>query len=136
MLFRSEGLGPTIAIDQKAASRSPRSTVATTTEIQDYLRLLWARIGRPHCPTHGQELEQHPPSSIAKVAGEEFKQQKGYVLAPVRLPSDIERDAKTVSAYVGKLAQAWKEKGFARALVNNVEWRLEQAMPELGHLRN
>src|SRR5690606_33521183 len=51
-----EGLGPAIAIDQKAASRSPRSTVATTTEIQDYLRLLWARIGRPHCPTHGQEL--------------------------------------------------------------------------------
>ena len=46
-----EGLSPAISIDQKQGSHNPRSTVATVTEIQDYLRLLWARIGKPHCPT-------------------------------------------------------------------------------------
>ena len=46
-----EGLSPAISIDQKTTSRNPRSTVGTVTEIYDYLRLLWARIGKPHCPT-------------------------------------------------------------------------------------
>ncbi len=51
-----EGLSPAISIDQKTTSRNPRSTVGTVTEIYDYLRLLFARIGRPHCPTHGNEI--------------------------------------------------------------------------------
>ena len=51
-----EGLSPAISIDQKTTSRNPRSTVGTVTEIYDYLRLLWARIGRPHCPTCGEEI--------------------------------------------------------------------------------
>src|SRR5688500_19834561 len=58
-----EGLSPAISIDQKTTSRNPRSTVGTVTEIYDYLRLLWARIGHPHCfncgePIQGQSLEQ------------------------------------------------------------------------------
>jgi excinuclease ABC subunit A len=60
-----EGLGPAIAIDQKRTTRSPRSTVATTTEIHDYLRLLFARVGRMHCPTHGQELVAWSPAKAA-----------------------------------------------------------------------
>ncbi|MEQ1634168.1 MAG: excinuclease ABC subunit UvrA, partial [Planctomycetota bacterium] len=67
-----DGLGPAIAIDQKHGVRSPRSTVATTTEIHDYLRLLYARIGRPHCPTHGQELVAWSPSRIAQDLGARF----------------------------------------------------------------
>ena len=51
-----EGLSPAISIDQKQGSHNPRSTVATVTEIQDYLRLLWARIGKPHCPDCGREV--------------------------------------------------------------------------------
>src|SRR5258707_4721405 len=51
-----EGLSPAISIDQKTTSRNPRSTVGTVTEIYDYLRLLWARIGVPHCPTCGAEI--------------------------------------------------------------------------------
>ncbi len=51
-----EGLSPAISIDQKTTSRNPRSTVGTVTEIYDYLRLLWARIGAPHCPTCGEEI--------------------------------------------------------------------------------
>ncbi len=51
-----EGLSPAISIEQKATSHNPRSTVGTITEIYDYLRLLFARVGRPHCPTHGIEI--------------------------------------------------------------------------------
>src|SRR5690242_1253046 len=51
-----EGLSPAISIDQKTTSRNPRSTVGTVTEIYDYLRLLYARIGKPHCPTHGTPI--------------------------------------------------------------------------------
>ena len=51
-----EGLSPAISIDQKTTSRNPRSTVGTVTEIYDYLRLMWARIGKPHCPKCGEEI--------------------------------------------------------------------------------
>ena len=53
-----EGLSPAISIDQKTTSRNPRSTVGTVTEVHDYLRLLWARIGIPHCPVCGKEIKQ------------------------------------------------------------------------------
>ena len=57
-----EGLSPAISIDQKTTSRNPRSTVGTVTEIYDYLRLLYARIGKPHCPTCGREIAGESPS--------------------------------------------------------------------------
>jgi len=57
-----EGLSPAISIDQKSASRNPRSTVGTITEVYDYLRLLYARIGRPHCPICGRRCPARPPS--------------------------------------------------------------------------
>ena len=53
-----DGLSPAISIDQKTTSKNPRSTVGTVTEIYDYLRLLWARIGVPHCPKCGKEIRQ------------------------------------------------------------------------------
>ena len=59
-----EGLSPAVAIDQKSTSRNPRSTVATVTEIYDYLRLLYARAGRPHCPQCGKPVSQQQPSQI------------------------------------------------------------------------
>ena len=58
-----EGLSPAISIDQKSASRNPRSTVGTITEVYDYLRLLYARIGVPHCPEHGARLERQTPAA-------------------------------------------------------------------------
>ncbi len=60
-----EGLSPAISIDQKGSSRNPRSTVGTVTEIYDYLRLLWARIGRPHCPNCGREISKQSIDQIA-----------------------------------------------------------------------
>ena len=58
------GLSPAISIDQKSASRNPRSTVGTVTEIYDYLRLLYARVGHPHCPICGREISQQSPQQI------------------------------------------------------------------------
>ncbi len=126
-----EGLGPAIAIDQKAAHRSPRSTVATATEIHDYLRLLYARVGRPHCPTpscslQGQELVRHAPNQIARAVLAAFKGRKGYVLAPVGLPSEVEGDKKKMRAYLEALRAEWREKGFVRVLVDGEEHRLEE----------
>src|SRR5687767_1449637 len=59
-----DGLSPAISIDQKSTSRNPRSTVATVTEMYDYLRLLYARIGVPHCPICGNEVERRSPQQI------------------------------------------------------------------------
>src|SRR6202167_783975 len=59
-----DGLPPTVAIDQKAGAANPRSTVATLTEVHDYLRLLYARAGTPHCPTCGQAIERRTPEQI------------------------------------------------------------------------
>src|SRR5512146_3029563 len=59
-----EGLSPAVSIDQKGASRNPRSTVGTVTEIYDYLRLLFARVGHPHCPQCGREISQQSVEQI------------------------------------------------------------------------
>src|SRR3974377_189257 len=59
-----EGLSPAISIDQKSASRNPRSTVGTITEVYDYLRLLYARIGHPHCPNCGRPVARQTPQQI------------------------------------------------------------------------
>ncbi|MHC4812186.1 MAG: excinuclease ABC subunit UvrA, partial [Planctomycetota bacterium] len=123
------GLGPAIAIEQKTGPRSPRSTVATATEIHDYLRLLYARIGRPHCPEHGQELVLHTPSSIARAVMKEFRGQRGYVLAPVTLPDDVCEDRERLRAYLEALRSDWRQDGFVRALVQGKEVRLEQPVP-------
>src|ERR1700723_710287 len=78
-----EGLSPAISIDQKSASRNPRSTVGTVTEIYDYLRLLFARIGEPHCPNCGRVVTRQSPQQIVDRvmlldAGTRFQ-----ILAPV-----------------------------------------------------
>ena len=78
-----EGLSPAISIDQKTASRNPRSTVGTITEIHDYLRLLYARIGRPHCPECGRRVARQTPQQIVdQIAGFE-EGVRFQVLAPV-----------------------------------------------------
>ena len=78
-----EGLSPAISIDQKTASRNPRSTVGTVTEIWDYLRLLYARIGVPHCPTHGLEVRRQTPQQIVDQILELPEGTRFQVLAPV-----------------------------------------------------
>ncbi len=78
-----EGLSPAISIDQKTTSRNPRSTVGTVTEIYDYLRLLYARAGTPHCPVCGEEISQQSVDQIVdQVMGLE-ERTKVQILSPV-----------------------------------------------------
>ena len=77
-----EGLSPAISIDQKSTTRNPRSTVGTITEIYDYLRLLFARVGEPHCPKCGQKIKQHSINEIVKQIISLFINQDIIILAP------------------------------------------------------
>jgi excinuclease ABC subunit A len=78
-----EGLSPAISIDQKSASRNPRSTVGTITEVYDYLRLLWARIGQPHCPECGAAVTRQTPQQIVDRVLQLPEGTRFQVLAPV-----------------------------------------------------
>jgi len=78
-----EGLSPAISIDQKSASHNPRSTVGTVTEIYDYLRLLFARVGVPHCPQCGQKVKQHSLDEIVSQVMNLYLGQDVVVLSPV-----------------------------------------------------
>jgi len=95
-----EGLSPAISIDQKTTSRNPRSTVGTVTEIYDYLRLLYARIGRPHCPKHGIEITAQTVDQMVDRLMEYEERTRMQILAPVvsgrkgehaKLLSDIQK---------------------------------------------
>jgi excinuclease ABC subunit A len=126
---RLDGLGPAIAIDQKRTSRSPRSTVATTTEIHDYLRLLFARIGRHHCPSHGQELIAWSPSRAAADLVADWNGRRAHILAPVGIPDDV-RPAKKLQGWLAGLRTEWQKNGFLRALVDGRELRLDADWPQ------
>ncbi len=78
-----EGLSPAISIDQKTTSRNPRSTVGTVTEIHDYLRLLWARTGHPHCPSCGKEIRQQTVDQMVDAMAQYPERTRFQVLAPV-----------------------------------------------------
>jgi excinuclease ABC subunit A len=104
-----EGLSPSVSIDQKSTSRNPRSTVGTITEVYDYLRLLWARAGRPHCPTCGQPITKQTPQQIVDRLLELPEGTRFQVLAPV------------VRGRKGEYTDLFRElqaKGFARARVD------------------
>jgi excinuclease ABC subunit A len=112
---RIEGLAPAIAIDQRAASNNPRSTVATVTEIHDVLRLLWARVGQPHCPSCGRVVHGRSPSAAARWLSREVRG-AGWLVADLR---PVEAAAERRDALV--------EDGWTRLLVGGAELRLEEA---------
>nr|WP_193580841.1 excinuclease ABC subunit UvrA [Paenibacillus aceris] len=104
-----DGLSPAISIDQKTTSRNPRSTVGTVTEIYDYLRLLYARIGRPHCPTHGIEITSQTVEQMVDRIMEYPERTKLQILAPL------------VSGRKGEHAKLFtdvQKQGFVRVRVN------------------
>jgi len=104
-----EGLSPAISIDQKTTSRNPRSTVGTVTEIYDYLRLLFARVGRPHCPTHGIEISSQTVEQMVDRIMEYPERTKLQILAPM------------VSGRKGehvKVFESIRKQGFVRVRVN------------------
>jgi excinuclease ABC subunit A len=112
-----EGLSPAISIDQKTTSRNPRSTVGTVTEIYDYLRLLWARIGKPHCfncgaPIAGQSLEQITDRVLTLEEGTRF-----MVLAPV---------VRERKGEYGRMLEEMRNQGYARAVIDGELRRLDE----------
>ena len=115
-----DGLSPAISIDQKSASRNPRSTVATVTEIYDYLRLMFARLGVPHCPICGKEVHRRSPQNIVdeimKLDGAKI-----YMAAPI---------AKQKKGEFAHIPEEFQRKGFARARVDGVIYALDE-WPEL-----
>ncbi len=116
-----EGLSPAISIDQKSTSRNPRSTVATVTEIYDYLRLLYARIGVPHCPVCGKAVHRRTAQAIIDEIMKLPEGTKAMVLAPI------------VSQKKGEfqhVPEQYMRTGFARARVDGVVYALDE-FPEL-----
>jgi len=116
-----EGLSPAVSIDQKSTSRNPRSTVGTITEVYDYLRLLYARAGRPHCPTCGAPIERQTPQQIVDRVLTLEEGRRFQVLAPVI------RGRK--GEYVD-LFQELQTQGFSRARVDGETHPLD-APPKL-----
>jgi len=118
---RIEGLSPAISIDQKARSRNPRSTVGTQTEIYDYLRLLFAKVGIRHCPNCGKKISKQTPRQIVDSILKEFSGKNVSVLAPV---------VKERKGEYHTLFAKYQSEGFARVVVDGKEMMLEDVVEE------
>jgi len=113
-----DGLSPAVSIDQKAAGRNPRSTVGTITEVYDYLRLLYARVGKPHCPICGRPIARQSPQQIVDRVLELDEGTRFQVLAPV---------VRGRKGEYGELLRELQAKGFSRARVDGTVIRLDGA---------
>ena len=98
-----DGLSPAISIDQKTTSRNPRSTVGTVTEVYDYLRLLWARIGKPHCPECGEPIEGQSVEQITDRVMTLDEGTRFMVMAPVV------REAARASSRSSSSSSGWRD---------------------------
>ena len=112
-----DGLSPAISIDQKTTSRNPRSTVGTVTEIYDYLRLLWARVGVPHCPNCGKEIRQQ---SIDQIVDQIMALPDG---TRIQLLAPVVRGRKGEHA---KVLEDAKRSGYVRARVDGIAYELAE----------
>ena len=118
-----EGLSPAISIEQKAASHNPRSTVGTVTEIHDYLRLMFARVGTPHCPDHGERLDAQTVSQMVDTVLNLPEGTGLMLLAPVI------RNRKGEHA---NLLRDLRAQGFIRARIDGRIYDLDGELPALG----
>ena len=113
------GIPPAIAIEQKVISRNPRSTVGTTTEIYEYLRLLYARIGHTYSPISGCEVKKHSTEDVVKQVLAYSKGTKFVVLAPIHVP-----EGRTMEQQL----KAYLLEGFARLFINNDFQRIDDIL--------
>ncbi|HTI21137.1 MAG TPA: excinuclease ABC subunit A, partial [Kutzneria sp.] len=117
-----EGLSPAVSIDQKSTNRNPRSTVGTITEVYDYLRLLYARAGKPHCPVCGEAITKQTPQQIVDQVLAMPANTKFQVLAPIVRG----RKGEFVDLFANLQSQ-----GYARALVDGAVHLLSDEPPKL-----
>ena len=118
-----KGIPPAIAIEQKVSSRNPRSTVGTSTEIYEYLRLLYARVGKTFSPVSGQEVKKHSAEDIVKCMLEYPEGTKYTVLAPILL-----REDRTLQQQL----EIDMKQGFTRLEVNGEMMRIDEYKPKAG----
>ena len=116
------GIPPAIAIEQKVISRNPRSTVGTTTEIYEYLRLLYARIGRTYSPISGEEVKKHSTEDVVQKVFEYSKGTRFVVMSPIRL-----QEGRTLEQQL----KAYILEGYARIFVDNDFVRIDDYLAEL-----
>ena len=116
-----DGLSPAISIDQKSTSRNPRSTVATVTEIYDYLRLLFARIGVPHCPICGKAVSRRTTEAIIQEIIKQYDGHRILLLAPI---------VKNKKGEFAHIPEQYRRLGYARVRVDSVVYALDE-FPEL-----
>jgi excinuclease ABC subunit A len=125
-----EGLSPTISIEQKTTSGNPRSTVGTTTEIYDFMRLLFARVGTPHCYQCGRPVEKQSPDKMIEIIFDKFKGKNVSVLAPVvkgrkghyrELFSDISKDGFLRVRVDGEIKEITEGFSVERYKIHNIE---------------
>jgi excinuclease ABC subunit A len=114
-----EGLSPAISIDQKTTSRNPRSTVGTVTEIYDYLRLLWARVGKPHCPICGRPIVGQSAEQIIDQVMELAERTRFMVLAPI---------VRGRKGEYGKLLEELRADGYTRVKIDDRVRMLEESI--------
>ena len=117
-----DGLSPAVAIDQKTTSKNPRSTVGTTTEIYDYLRLLYARIGTPHCPECGREIKKRTTDQVTDEILALGEGKRALILAPVVVGRKGEH---------AKIIEDLRKEGFSRLRIDGEVVRLEGELPRL-----
>ena len=117
-----EGLSPAISIEQKTTSRNPRSTVGTATEIYDYLRLLYARIGIPHCPKCGKKITTQTTEQIANAVLVQGEGKSAQVISPI---------VRGKKGTYEKLFDELKQKGYSRVRVNGSYMELDKPIPRL-----
>jgi excinuclease ABC subunit A len=134
---RIEGLAPAIAIDQRSAVRSPRSTVSTSTEIHDFLRLLYARVGQPHCPECGDAIRPWSPAAAAGDLSEVDYEGRVLITAPLyRAGFKKELSLKRPGDFKS-LAPELLKQGFVRVLLDDREIRLDRGekLPGLSRIK-
>ncbi|CUU00956.1 Excinuclease ABC subunit A [Candidatus Kryptobacter tengchongensis] len=117
-----EGLSPAIAIDQKSARWNPRSTVATSTEIYDYLRLLFARVGEPHCPNCSIPISATTPQKISDMVMGYPEGTKIFIFSPY---------ARGKKGEYKKELEIWRARGFSRAKIDGIVYDLFENIPQL-----
>ena len=112
-----EGLSPAISIDQKTTSRNPRSTVGTVTEIYDYLRLLYARIGRPHCPIHHHEISSQTIEQMCNKVFEYPQESRVVILSPI---------AEERKGTFEKTIEILRKEGYSKAIIDGEMMDLDE----------
>lgn len=112
-----EGLSPAISIDQKTTSRNPRSTVGTVTEIYDYLRLLYARIGRPHCPIHHHEISSQTIEQMCNKVFEYPQESRVVILSPI---------AEEKKGTFEKTIEILRKDGYSKAIIDGEMMDLDE----------